>query len=232
MILYLTQASEQSSLHTVLSLMSNQYLVSYDELLRLYNRSRSLVKSNLDKTAASHSRLLYFKSMLETLCSENPCGDSLFYEQNYWDAYLLSMPRSPFLRPIFELLFYNKIKIGIVSDLTTEIQIKKLIQLGVSRYISALVASEEAGKDKPSLAPFSLIDQKLNPSNANLNYLMVGNDLTKDMLASKHALNAQTILISNETLETCSIDYVDFHVSDLEGLYDLFKTNESFHLFS
>ena len=41
-----------------------------------------------------------------------------------------------------------------------------------------------------------------------------------------------SILISNEIIETCSIDYVDHHVRDLEGLYDLLKTNESFHLFS
>jgi len=221
--LYSSVYPEHNALQSVIQRMSTMYSLSISDLYSLYRESRALVKSNLGHSAASHSRLLYFKSMLEQLGIKHSCIDCLSLEDEYWKVYIESMDVSPYLHKIFHYLHKRNVKIGIVTDLTTHIQIRKLIRLGVAGYISALVASEEAGQDKPSLAPYSLIDQKLNPRNANLNYLMIGNHTIKDMLASRHALNANTIIISEDLPNSVHTDYIDYRVTSLEELYQLLK---------
>ena len=75
---------------------------------------------------------------------------------------------------------------------------RKLIKLGVSSYINAIVTSEESGQDKPNFVCFSLINEKLNWHHSRLNYWMVGDNVEKDLKGSKIELDATTFLISND----------------------------------
>ena len=44
----------------------------------------------------------------------------------------------------------------IVTDLTAQIQFRKIVYFGLDRYFDFVVTSEEAGQDKPNAAPFEL----------------------------------------------------------------------------
>ena len=85
--------------------------------------------------------------MLENIdCKDIPL-ESLKLENIYWDTFLSSESPSGLVQ-LFQKIKSLDIKIGIITDLTASIQMKKLIQLKVSPYIDALVTSEESGLDK------------------------------------------------------------------------------------
>ena len=74
-------------------------------------------------------------------------------------------------------------KIAIITDLTTEIQLKKIIKLGISKYVSFIITSEEIGKDKPDPEIFHYALDRLNckPKEA----IMVGDDIRRDIISAK-----------------------------------------------
>ena len=195
--LYSTASPHEISLKT-LEMISKNYNISIQNIYNLYISSRNQIKLGLGEVAASHSRLLYFQRMLESIdCKDIPL-ESLKLENIYWDTFLSSMSHPPGLVQLFQKIKSLDIKIGIVTDLTASIQMKKLIQLKVSPYIDALVTSEESGLDKPNFTCFSLINDKLNPEYRILNYWMVGDSLIKDLKGSKIELNATTFHLTNE----------------------------------
>jgi FMN phosphatase YigB (HAD superfamily) len=49
-----------------------------------------------------------------------------------------------------------------ITDLTAQIQFRKMVYLGLDEYFDYVVTSEEAGKDKPHRAPFDIILSKID----------------------------------------------------------------------
>jgi putative hydrolase of the HAD superfamily len=45
---------------------------------------------------------------------------------------------------------------AIVTDLTAQIQFRKVVYFGLDHYFDYIITSEEAGHDKPHQAPFKL----------------------------------------------------------------------------
>lgn len=196
--LYKTVNVHNIALSKSLSEFANLCGLGKDEINQLFENSKNSVKLVLGTTAASHSRLLYFQRMLETIGLDDIPKKSIYLEQLYWDTYIENIQKDNRLIKIFELIRENSIKIGIVTDLTAHIQMRKLIKLGVSSYINAIVTSEESGQDKPNFVCFSLINEKLNWHHSRLNYWMVGDNVEKDLKGSKIELDATTFLISND----------------------------------
>ena len=89
------------------------------------------------------------------------------------------------------------IKIGICSDLTTLIQMRKLVKLELADLFDCVVTSEESGAEKPSDNSFRLVLKKLNVKSENA--IMIGDDYEKDILGAT-AIGIEAIQIG----EKCS----------------------------
>jgi putative hydrolase of the HAD superfamily len=82
------------------------------------------------------------------------------------------------------------IPLGLVTDLTAQIQFRKLIHFGIERYFDVVVTSEEAGVEKIGLLPFHLAMDKLEMDRA-ARVWMIG-DAQVDIQQGKQALNCCT----------------------------------------
>ena len=149
-----------------------------------YKKARFEVKKNLSKTASGHSRLLYFQRLIELLGLRAQLLVALDLEQTFWRTFLANAPLFP---GVENLLFYLRkleIPIGIVTDLTSQIQLRKLTYFGLEDTFDAVVTSEEIGSDKPDKRNFELLLSKLNlPTKSN--FWMVGDDPYSDIFGAK-----------------------------------------------
>jgi FMN phosphatase YigB (HAD superfamily) len=152
------------------------------------------VKENLGNTAASHSRLHYFKTALERLGLSSHLDFALQLETTYWGNFIREMRKVRGLEGFLEAARENAIPIIVMTDMTTSIQIRKLNQLGVSGYISGLVTSEEVGRDKPNLAFISYTQRNLGINEGH--WWVVGDDEIKDQELSQAIPSAEFIHIN------------------------------------
>ena len=127
--------------------------------------ARERVKAQLGNTGAAHNRMLYMQAFLEET-GEKPLKKALEMYDIYWNTMLEEMELYPYVRPLMSELKKRGIKIGILTDLTTHIQHRKLRELELEEFVDVLVTSEEAGEEKPSARAFSCLIEKTgaNPS--------------------------------------------------------------------
>ena len=162
-----------------------------EDFLEAYVSARASVKSRLGSTASSHSRLLYFHSALERLGLKTNLLLSLELEQSYWSAFLNAAVLFPGVIDVFHEAKRQKIKLAIVTDLTAQIQFRKLIYFNIYGFFDGVVTSEEVGVDKPDPRAFSLVLEKLEVSNPG-SVWMVGDNPISDISG---ALNQGMIAI-------------------------------------
>ncbi|RGG24748.1 HAD family hydrolase [Ruminococcus sp. AF25-3LB] len=109
--------------------------------------------------AVNHNRLVRFQCMLETL------GKPVFpyaYEMYnlYWETLIDQIIPSPGIEELMKELKQRGIYIGIGSNMTSDVQYRKILKLGLGKYIDGIVTSEEAGEEKPHRKLFDLCVEK------------------------------------------------------------------------
>lgn len=148
----------------------------FDTVLEAYKTGRSQINGELHGQGASHSRLLYFQRINEIL-GFKPCRTALAAEQIYWNVYLDQMQLRPYATEFLNQI--SDIPIVIVTDLTAQIQFRKLIRLNLDNRVAFVVTSEESGVEKPDERIFQLALKKLGLS-AN-DVCMIGDNWKKDI---------------------------------------------------
>ena len=128
-----------------------------------YDQARLNVKHRLGATASSHSRLLYCHEALELLGLHSDPNAALVMEQEYWRTYLLEMQLRPGAVELLQSLRYNDVTTAVVTDLTAQIQFRKIDHLGIAKYVDHIVCSEETAGEKISLEPFRLLGSRVAP---------------------------------------------------------------------
>jgi FMN phosphatase YigB (HAD superfamily) len=121
------------------------------------SKARITVKNRLGDVASSHSRLLYIHEALAVLGFSNQASLALSLEQEFWREYLLRMQLRNSAEDLLLALRFNHIPIALVTDLTLQIQLRKLVYLGLESFFDVVVASEESSGDKNGLAPFHVM---------------------------------------------------------------------------
>lgn len=161
--------------------------------------AKNETKKTLKNTGSSHNRMLYCQKLLEYL-NQPPVGMALDMYEIYWGYILEHME----LRDgAIELLRYCKdcgIKIGICTDLTANIQHRKIRKLGIALWVDAIVTSEEAGAEKPSDMMFQLILRKLNVAAEGV--LFVGDNLEKDVRGAEK-MGMKAIWLNQSKVSHC-----------------------------
>jgi putative hydrolase of the HAD superfamily len=158
---------------------------------RCYADARAELKQRLGPTAASHSRLLYFQRTVERAGFATQPFVALQLEQAYWRAYLESAALADQAYEFLDDLRIAGVPAVIVTDLTAQIQLRKLVILGLDRLVDWMVTSEESGADKPAAAGFELALGKIGGVEGPV--WMIGDDVECDLQGAKRAVGAVTL---------------------------------------
>ena len=81
-----------------------------------------------------------------------------------------------------------------VTDLTAEIQFRKLMKLNLENKIKFIVTSEEVGIEKPNKKMFEKALEKLNLKADQV--IMIGDSMSKDILGGE-ALEIKSFLVKS-----------------------------------
>ncbi len=162
----------------------------------LYKEAQQKVKAKIPTQAASHSRILYFQAMFETLGRTDGHQHLPRLEKVYWDTFMSVMKKTAGLDEFLAECRKNGTTVVVVSDLTIAIQCAKINVLDIADKIDYLVTAEEAGADKPNQAPFLIALEKAGgtPHTA----LVIGDSPEKD-IAGAEALGIPSILFRHDT---------------------------------
>lgn len=176
--IYAYEPCHRAAISLVARELENRLELSRSKWTDSYERSKESTKARLGKVAASHSRLSYFKGMLENLGMKSQIELALQLENLYWGEFIRKMKKVENSDSFLEIAREKGIPVVVITDLTTAIQIRKLHKLGITEMVSGLVTSEEVGADKPDLGFFHYITNQLGISGRH--WWVVGDDKEKD----------------------------------------------------
>ncbi|MES2617064.1 MAG: HAD-IA family hydrolase [Bacteroidota bacterium] len=157
---------------------SQAYALTMDDATARYKAARHIIHDRLHGQASSHSRLLYFKEMIQALDGKVNMADALVYERAYWHTFLEAMQPDPQAMALIKQLKQAGKRLGIITDLTTQIQLEKFNKLELWDYFDCMITSEEAGIEKPNEGIFALALQTMNTAASNC--AMIGDNPDTD----------------------------------------------------
>ncbi len=146
-----------------------------------YHQARTRVADQLPGQAASHLRLLYAQLALEDHLGTSSPRLALVLSNAYWDAFLSAMRLEQGVLELLEWASAHQVPVAIVTDMTSELQLRKLVRLGIDPAINFVVSSEEVGIEKPSPEPFLRALQKLG-TQPGPSIWMFGDSLERDIV--------------------------------------------------
>lgn len=214
--LYSYDPCHLSGLNASLNELSKYSLLDSNTLQDEYKKSQKEVKLHTNNQAASHNRLLYFKNLCERLNIES-FSLPLKLEEIYWSNYIEQIRLFPGVIELLNELKKRNLKIGMCTDLTTQIQLRKILNCKLNTYFDVIITSEEAGVEKPNQYIFKLTLDKLG-SRAN-ECLFIGDSFEKDIRGSIN-FGMQAIYLSDKTIEgyTCAKTFLDVKRMVLEAI--------------
>jgi len=205
---------------------SKIFSVSNEDFDSAFNEARMQVKNRLKNTASSHSRLLYLQRMLEIMGLGSQVLTALDFEQTYWRTFLSNAILFDNVKGLLDDIRLLGIPTAIVTDLTAQIQFRKVVYFGLDQYFDYIVTSEEAGFDKPHEAPFKIALEKMRPKGDNI--WMIGDNPVNDIRGAKEKINAVTLQKVHSGVEVgVGINTADATFNDFGELRKLLELLES-----
>ena len=184
----LAHAAAQSAVRTK---VVSTFSITSEDFDHAFNEARRQVKARLKHTASSHSRLLYLQRMLELMGLGSQVLWALDFEQTYWRTFLSNAVLFEEVKDLLDDVRRLGIPTAIVTDLTAQIQFRKVVYFGLDHYFDYIITSEEAGYDKPHEAPFQLALEKMKPKGDCI--WMIGDNPINDIKGAREQMNAVTI---------------------------------------
>lgn len=166
------------------------FSIKAEDFDKAFKRARQDIKVRLEGTASSHSRLLYMQRMLEIMGLGSQVLLALDLEQTYWRTFLSNAVLFEGVKELLDDIRLWGIPTAIVTDLTAQIQFRKIVYFGLDHYFDHIVTSEEAGYDKPHEEPFALALDKMQPKGRCI--WMVGDNPLNDVQGAREAIDAVT----------------------------------------
>ena len=194
--LYPYDLANEAGMNSIAEKASAKIGIDTHDFRIAFARARDDVKQRLGAIASSHSRLLYFQRTLEYLGLRSQVMLSLEFEQTYWRNFLSSIELRSGVLGFLDQLSRASIPKVIVTDLTAQIQFRKLLYLDLDRRFEYVVTSEESGADKPDPTGFKLALDKLSLSTESV--WMIGDSISADIEGAKNAIDATTLGLNSE----------------------------------
>jgi putative hydrolase of the HAD superfamily len=189
--LYEYEPAHKAGMLAVENKVTKSFSITESDFKNAFKQARNEVKKRLEGTASSHSRLLYMQRMLELMGLGSQTLWTLDLEQTYWRTFLSN---AHLFSGVKELLLEIKrlgIPTAIITDLTAQIQFRKIVYFGLDNDFDYIVTSEESLYDKPHPAPFEICIEKISPKGNNI--WMIGDNPINDIRGSKSAIGATTL---------------------------------------
>jgi putative hydrolase of the HAD superfamily len=189
--LYLYEPCNEYGKSSLIYAIAHDFDKDIEEVKAAFNQGRKETNERLQGTAHMHSRFLYIMRTFELLNLNAFQQDLPKYHELFWEAYLSKITLQDWVLPLFDLLKEKHIQIGLLTDFTGEIQLRKIAALGLHKYIDAMVTSEEAGVEKPDTKGLHLLLNKLNCKPTEAFY--IGDHPVKDRLGE--GLGMKTVIV-------------------------------------
>jgi FMN phosphatase YigB (HAD superfamily) len=161
--LYDYEVANSAGEEALVNFLKQNLRISNSDLIARLIDSRKSVKLTLGLTAASHSRLLYVREFLNSNDLNVPATFALECEQVFWRSYMDKMVLFEGVEEFINYLRLSKSKLVLVTDLSTQIQIRKLAWLGLEKAFDKIITSEEAGGDKETGKPEAMLRRFVSP---------------------------------------------------------------------
>jgi putative hydrolase of the HAD superfamily len=169
----------------------SMFSISDSDFDKSFALAREDVKKRLSGSAASHSRLLYMQRMLEILGLGSQILLALDLEQTYWRTFLGQAVLFDEVKELLDDIRILGIPAVVVTDLTAQIQFRKLVYFGLENSFDFVVTSEEAGFDKPHGAPFKMALEKARVDHGDV--WMIGDNPINDISGARDMVAAVTL---------------------------------------
>lgn len=194
------------------------YDLDREEFEAFYQAGRRETKRELSGTAASHERFLYFKWAVVQHAGTHRADDALALAEAYWSGFVERMEPFEDLVETFEALREAGLAVAVVSNLTTRVQLRKVVALGIGPYLDHMLTSEEVGREKPSAIMFTLPLAQLNLRPGEV--LMVGNDPATDVEGA-NAVGIETALFNSNGTDLDDLRRPDHRLDALSDVLEV-----------
>jgi len=211
--LYNHKISEKKAYKEIEKYLQNKYNITNVE--NYLFRIKQNLKYEINNTASSHNRFIYFKKLIEELNLEYDEVEKL--NIIYWDIFLNNIILYPKIIEFFEFLKKIKIKIIILTNFQTEYQFKKLNKLKILNFCDYIITSEEVGIEKPSLKIFNEVVRITGIERDKL--IMLGDDFKNDI---NGAINSKiySFFYGGKKFEDINYKYSSY--TNIEQIYNFF----------
>ena len=181
--IYHYESCHKPSLNILIKELAKLFSFSDEIIKKEFLNSRKIINKRLHNTASSHSRFLYIQLTIEKILGASDFYNTLKLKELYWNTFLSKMKLNEHAKKFIFQCNSKKIPICCVTDLTAEIQFRKLLKLNLENKIKFIVTSEEVGIEKPNKKMFLTALEKLN---LNTNHvIMIGDSKPKDILGGE-----------------------------------------------
>ena len=203
--LYHYQTAHTPAEKELIKYLSKQYKISNFEAKIRYKKSRNKVKKYLGETAGSHSKLLYL-SHFNLIEKDGINLEKILTGHNvYWNSFLNNMKLFDGVIDFLSTARHQGFKIILITDLTTEIQYRKIKSLEIENLIDILITSEDAGGDKSTGKPEKL----LRDLYGDLAGICIG-DRGSDHLFRDNTIFFKKISLTDKTLSKSERNFTNF----------------------
>ena len=196
----------------VINLLVSKIKISKTEALKIWTQGRASIKKRLKNTAASHSRILYIREGFNLFGFKSELSLCLEIENMYWNTFIMEMKIRKGFEDFINLARFNDIKVILVTDLTDQIQLRKISFLGLENTFDFVITSELVGGDKISALPMKYLLSHLTNEEKKSHFWFIGdstNDFPQNNKYSK--ISHENFLISNQMKSFAKIDkFKDF----------------------
>ena len=118
---------------------------------------------------------------------------------------------------------------AIVTDLTAQIQFRKMVYFELDHYFDYIVTSEEVGYDKPHRLPFEISLKKMN-LHKKQNIWFIGDNPKNDIEGAKRHINATTLQKIHQGVTRTTGRYkADLEFTDFKDLIKLINQIKQRH---
>jgi FMN phosphatase YigB (HAD superfamily) len=139
--LYPYDPAHHEAMKAVKDKVTRTFSIGGDAFDKAFSDARAQIKARLKHTASSHSRLLYFQRMLEIIGLGSQVMLALDFEQTYWRTFLSNAVLFDEVKELLDDLRLLGIPTAIVTDLTAQIQFRKVVYFGLDHYFDYIVTS-------------------------------------------------------------------------------------------
>ena len=174
--LYDYLSCHELALDRAISFLKEELNVTESIIRESLELSRQLIKTSVGLVASSHSRILYAQQLLLLLGFGSKPALALQFEQIYWARFFEEMKPFDGAVDFLTILRFKQIPIVLLTDLTSQIQIRKLIYLGWENLFDFVITSELVGSEKSSERPFIYALDLLRDSE-KLNVWFIGDQI-------------------------------------------------------